>query len=64
MPTRYANVSEVPLALAVFLASDYYDYNEDQNTISATTLLKPLRQIVLPPRIPQGMGLVNLGAIS
>lgn len=61
MPARYANVSEVPLALAVFLASDYYDYNEDPNTISATTLLKPLRQIVLPPRIPQGMGLVNLG---
>ena len=61
MPARYANVSEVPLALAVFLASDYYDYATDPNTISATTLLKPLRQIVLPPRIPQGMGLVNLG---
>lgn len=57
---RFANVSEVPLALAVFLASDYYDYNDDPNTISTTTLLKPLRQIVLPSRIPQGEGLVNL----
>lgn len=60
MSTRYSNVSDVPLALAVFLASDYYDYNEDPDTISATTLLKPLRQIVLPPRIPAGSGLVDL----
>jgi hypothetical protein len=60
MTTRFANVSEVPLALAVFLASDYYDYNDDPNTISTTTLLKPIRQIVLPPRIPAGDGLVNL----
>jgi len=60
MSTRYANVSEVPLALAVFLASDYYDHNDDPLTISATTLLKPLRQIILPARIPPGEGLVNL----
>src|SRR4030095_8026407 len=57
---RYANVSEVPLALAVFLASDTYDYNDDPYTISATTLLKPLRQNILPSRIPPGEGLVNL----
>lgn len=60
MPARYANVSEVPLALAVFLASDYYDHSEDPFEISATTLLKPLRQIILPSRIPEGEGLVNL----
>lgn len=60
MSARYANVSEVPLALAVFLASDFYDHDDDPNTISATTLLKPLRQIILPTRIPPGEGLVNL----
>ena len=60
MTARYANVSEVPLALAVFLASDFYDHNDDPNTISATTLLKPIRQIVLPSRIPPGESLVNL----
>jgi len=60
MTTRYANVSDVPMALAVFLASDNYDYNSDPDTISATTLLKPLRQIVLPPRLPPGEGLSNL----
>jgi hypothetical protein len=57
---RFANVHEVPLALAVFLASDYYDHNDDPHTISATTLLKPLRQIVLPGRLQSGEGLVNL----
>lgn len=60
MTARYANVSEVPLALAVFLATDHYDYAPDPHTISATTLLKPLRQIILPGRIPAGEGLVNL----
>jgi len=57
---RYSNVSEVPLALAVFLASDNYDYNDDPHTISATTLLKPLRQVILPSRLAPGDGLVNL----
>jgi hypothetical protein len=60
MTTRFANVSEVPLALAVFLASDNYDYDDTPNTISTTTLLKPLRQIILPTRMPPGEGLVNL----
>jgi hypothetical protein len=57
---RYSNVSEVPLALAVFLASDNYDYNDDPMTISATTLMKPIRQIILPGRLPPGVGLPSL----
>jgi hypothetical protein len=60
MSARFANVSEVPLALAVFLASDFYDHDDDPFTVSATTLLKPLRQIILPNRVPPGEGLVNL----
>lgn len=60
MTPRFTNVQEVPLALAVFLASDYYDYNDDPHTVSATTLLKPLRQIILPSRLEPGQGLVNL----
>lgn len=53
MAQKFSNVSEVPLALAVFLASDNYDYNNEENVISATTLLKPLRQIILSARVPQ-----------
>ena len=57
---RYANASEVPLALAVFLASDNYDYNDDPMTISATSLMKPIRQLILPGRLPPGVGLPSL----
>ena len=60
MSAIYANVSEVPLALAVWLATDTYEYNNDPFTISTTTLMKPLRQIILPNRVPAGEGLVNL----
>lgn len=45
----YTNNSNIPLALAVFLATDDYDYVP--NTFSATTLLKPIRQIVLAKRV-------------
>lgn len=62
MPQKYTNSSEVPLSLAVFLASDYYDYNSEPFTISATTLLKPLRQIILPMRVDNTEGLVDLAA--
>lgn len=61
MPQLYSNVSEVPLALAVFLASDNYDHDDDPNTISATTLLRPVRQIILSPRVPAGISLPKLG---
>ena len=48
---QYTNVSDVPLSLAVFLATDGYDYVPD--TISATSLIKPLRQLILGSRVPQ-----------
>lgn len=60
MTKRYTNVEEVPLALAVWLASDYYAYDDRPNAISVTTLMRPLRQIILPSRIPDGMGLASL----
>jgi hypothetical protein len=47
---KYTNVSGVPLSMAVFLATDNYDH--DPETISATALLKPVRQIVLGGRVP------------
>lgn len=55
---KYANVSAVPLSLAVFLATDNYDH--DSATISATALIKPIRQIVLSARVPDGDGIVDL----
>jgi hypothetical protein len=60
MTAQYANVGDVPLALAVFLATDHYDHSSDPTEISATSLLKPLRQVILPARLPPGDGLPNL----
>ena len=56
----YSGVSDVPLALAVFLAYDTYDHNDDPWTISTTTLMKPLKQIILSSRIQGGAGLVPI----
>ena len=56
--SKYANTSAVPLSLAVFLATDNYDH--DANTISATALIKPLRQIVLSARVPANDAVVDL----
>lgn len=48
---QYSNVSNVPLSMAVFLATDHYDYIDDPHYISATSLIKPLRQLILASRI-------------
>lgn len=51
MQPRYTNVSNVPLSMAVFLATDGYDYVDDPHYISATSLIKPLRQLILASRV-------------
>jgi len=58
---KYLNTSNVPLSLAVFLATDSYEH--DSNVISATTLIKPLRQIILGSRVPQEQSLVDIGGL-
>jgi hypothetical protein len=47
MGYEYTNKHNVSLALAVFLMYDKYDYDDRPNSISATSLIKPMRQIVL-----------------
>lgn len=46
----YTNEQNIPLAVALFLATDNYDHASDPNEISVTTLIKPVRQIVLGSR--------------
>jgi hypothetical protein len=55
---KYTNLHDVPLSLAVFLATDNYDYESD--TISATTFLKPVRQLILANRVPAEENLVDV----
>lgn len=58
MDRRYTNQANVPLSMAVFLATDNYD--SEDHTISATTFLKATRQIVLSQRVPEELSLTEL----
>lgn len=49
---RFTNVNNIDLSAAVWLCVDDYDYVTKPNYISVTTLIKPIRQIILPRRIP------------
>lgn len=59
---KYINSTAVPLSIAVYLATDHYD-KEDDNAISVTGLLKPLKQIILASRVPQEMQLVDIAGL-
>lgn len=50
---KYTNRLNLPLSIAVWLSQDNYDYNYDPKVISATTLLKPVRQIILNSKITE-----------
>jgi hypothetical protein len=47
------NLTNIDLSLAVWLVSSDYDFIPERNTISATGLLKPTRQILLGQRMGQ-----------
>lgn len=53
MTQLYTNNSGVPLSVAVWLASDTYDHSEAG--LSVTTLLKPIRQVILGKRAQKGL---------
>lgn len=45
------NKHNIPLPMAVWLLNDEYDYIDDPNYISATSLMKPMRSLILSKRI-------------
>jgi PD-(D/E)XK nuclease superfamily len=47
---NFTNRSKLPQYLADWLVNDNYDHNTEQNVISATTLMKPIRVRVLTRR--------------
>lgn len=47
---NYSNEGNVPLSMAVWLASDYYDTG--RRGVSATGLMKPIKQTILSRRVP------------
>lgn len=62
MARKFSNNHAISLPLAVWLARDEYDHDDRPNVISATSLLKSVRQIVLSTRVVPTAG--NLEDIS
>ena len=54
------NSKQIPLTLAVWLARDTYDYVSDSNYISATTLLRSLKSVILSKRVPKEDQVVDI----
>ena len=52
MAFEYTNKNDISLPLAVFLMYDKYKYDERPNVISATGLIKPIRQTILVKQNP------------
>jgi hypothetical protein len=50
MPS-YTNNSNLPLSIGVWLSNDTYDHDDRPNHISATSLLKPVKQLILASRV-------------
>ena len=48
---HYINQHDIPLPLAVWLLHDEYDHKADPTYISATTLLTPIKAIILSRRV-------------
>ena len=51
----------ISLPLAVWLVSDDYDHNSDPNYISVTSLMRPLKSIILAARIPNNQRTLDIG---
>lgn len=58
---QYTNTTDIPLVLAVWLAADSgYDLAYDPHTVSATSLMKPTRSLVLARRIEASLQTVDV----
>lgn len=49
MAQHYTNDADLPLSIAVWLATD--NYNHDDSVVSVTKLIKPLRELILTDRV-------------
>ena len=53
----YTNTHRLPLPIVAWLANDEYDH--DDNVVSVTSFIKPLREIILTSRIKQNASLLQ-----
>lgn len=64
MSKLYTNVTGIPLSVAVYLATDHYDHNAVGDGISATTLLKPIKQVILSKRVTGAEGIPDVASMG
>ena len=58
---KYTNRTNLPLSLAVFLAND--SYKIEDKAISVTSLIKPLKPLILAQRVPESTRKVDLSDV-
>lgn len=57
---KITNEQGISLPMAVWLLDDNYDYNDDPNYISVTSLMKPIKSTILAARIPSEKRVLDL----
>jgi hypothetical protein len=60
---KYSNKHNLPLSLAVMLATDSYEHSSEPKTISVTSLLSSVRAIVLGSRIPTTEATIDISQL-
>ena len=62
--TKLTNNHDMPLLMSVWAVHDEYDHDTSgaKNLISATTLLKPIKEIILSMRVPAGSVSADVGS--
>ncbi|MGV8863232.1 MAG: hypothetical protein ACOH2T_18960 [Pseudomonas sp.] len=58
--TRMTNNAGLDLAIAVWLASDEYQYDDRPNYISVTTLIRGLKKTILGARVPEELRIPDI----
>lgn len=63
MTQKYSNSLNMPLSLAVYLATDHYDHAAVGAGLSATTLIKPIKQVILGKRATGEEGISDVASM-
>ena len=58
----FTNKHNIDLTMAVFLAHHDYDGINKDNAISVTTLLRPIKEIILSNRLPEDSGSIDVSS--
>lgn len=64
MTQTYTNMTGLPLSIAVYLATDHYDHAAVGDGLSATTLLKPIKQVILSKRVTGQEGIPDVAGMA